>query len=234
MSTDSTPRRDFLAQLAAVTAATTLGACARATAQPPAAAPAPARPATPPAALTYDDSWTAKVQAAKHKAVFDAPDVADGLGLFHVGTYLRGYKAVFNTAEGDVHPVLVLRHLGTALAMDDALWAKYDVGKAVKYKHPATKQWYTFNPFSRPHDDKEKGMEPSLLEGMLKSGVTVLACNQALTGFAGQIAAERKLDRGAVLTEFRAGLVPGVILQPSGIYATIRAQEVGCVFMRST
>jgi hypothetical protein len=32
----------------------------------------------------------------------------------------------------------------------------------------------------------------------------------------------------------RAGLAPGVRLQPSGIYASMRAQEIGCGFLRST
>lgn len=226
----TTPRRDFLSQLATLTAAAAVGgACAPAKQQTAAAAPTPARPAT----LTFDDSWTGPVAAAKHKAVFDQPEVAEGIGLWHVASYLRGYKAVFNTPPEDVKPVLVLRHMGTVLAMDDALWAKYDLGKTAKYKDPKTKRWYTHNPVSRAHTEEEKAWASSLLEGALKSGVTVLACNQALTGFAAQTASARKLDREATLAEFRAGLVPGVILQPSGIYATMRAQEVGCVFMRS-
>jgi intracellular sulfur oxidation DsrE/DsrF family protein len=226
-----TPRRDFLARLATLSAATAVsGACAPATHAGASTAPAPRRPAN----LTFDDSWTTAVSAARHKAVFDSPDVADGLGVWHVATYLRGYKTVFDTKDGEVRPVLVLRHEGTVLAMDDALWAKYDLGRAVKYKEPKTKRWYTHNPVSRPHADDEKEYVSTLLEGAIKSGVTVLACNQALTGFASQMAEKRKLDRADTIEEFRRGLVPGVILQPSGVYATMRAQEVGCVFMRST
>jgi len=226
-----TPRRDFLSQLATLTAAAAVGgACAPAHQTQAGAAPTPARPAS----LTFDDTWTGPVSAAKHKAVFDSPEVADGMGVWHVATYLRGYKTVFNTADGEVKPVLVLRHEGTVLAMDDALWAKYALGKAVKYKDPRTKRWYTYNPVARAHHDDEKSYASSLLEAAIKSGVTVLACNQALTGFAAQAAEERKQDRAATIEEFRKGLVPGVILQPSGVYATMRAQEVGCVFMRST
>ena len=229
----TTPRRDFLSQLATLGAVAAVGgACAPAqqAAAAPSPTPQPARPTKP----TFDDSWTKAVAAAKHKAVFDAPDVAEGMGVWQVSTYRDGYKAVFEGADAEVHPVLVLRHTGTALAMDDALWAKYGIGKAVKYKDPKTKRWYTFNPVSRPHADEEKSYASALLEGLIQSGVTVLACNRALTGFAYQTASERKLDRAAVYEEFRAGLVPGVILQPSGVYATLRAQEVGCLFMRSS
>lgn len=228
MST-STPRRDFLARIATLTAA---AACAPHHA--PQQAPTPKATPRQPASLTFDDSWTAKVTAAKHRAVFDSPEVADGMGVWQVDTYLRGYKTVFDTKPGEVQPVLVLRHEGTVLAMDDALWAKYALGKSVKYKNPKTKRWYTYNPVARPHTDQEKAYASSLLEGALARGVVVLACNQALTGFAYQAAQETKQEPATVIEEFRRGLVPGVILQPSGVYASMRAQEVGCVFMRST
>ena len=51
---------------------------------------------------------------------------------------------------------------------------------------------------------------------------------------AGGIARQVSGDQAAIHAELRAGVVPGVIVQPSGIYATARAQEAGAVFMRST
>jgi len=43
-----------------------------------------------------------------------------------------------------------------------------------------------------------------------------------------------KLKLEDVQEEFRTGLVPGVILQPSGVYAVIRAQEAGCGVVKSS
>ena len=31
-----------------------------------------------------------------------------------------------------------------------------------------------------------------------------------------------------------AALVPGVVLQPSGVFAALRAQEAGCVYLRAS
>ena len=64
--------------------------------------------------------------------------------------------------------------------------------------------------------------------------MVLLACNKAAMRLANQLA--QKLNRNAdeVRAEFRAGVVPGVLLQPSGIYATLRAQDVGCAFIKST
>jgi hypothetical protein len=61
----------------------------------------------------------------------------------------------------------------------------------------------------------------------------VLACNNAFMGFTSRIAKAANVDLDALRAEARAGLLRGVTLQPSGVYATLRAQEVGCTFMRS-
>ena len=31
-----------------------------------------------------------------------------------------------------------------------------------------------------------------------------------------------------------AALIPGVILQPSGVFAALRAQEAGCMYLRAS
>jgi hypothetical protein len=59
-------------------------------------------------------------------------------------------------------------------------------------------------------------------------------CNRALKHFASTQAKQRGMNEGDVMNDFLAGLVPGAIPQPSGIYAVIRAQEVGCGVVRST
>ena len=47
--------------------------------------------------------------------------------------------------------------------------------------------------------------------------------------------AARRLDRLVHrMHDFLAGLVPGVIPQPSGVYAVLRAQEAGCAVLKST
>ena len=51
---------------------------------------------------------------------------------------------------------------------------------------------------------------------------------------AGTMANTFKRDVEEVRAEFRAGVIPGVQLQPSGIYATLRAQDMGAAFIKST
>jgi hypothetical protein len=231
---DDRSRRDFLTALAATAATASLAGTAR----PAGAMPAPAQA---PAAAPFDDTWSRRVQAAKHKAVFDGPEISDGLPLLQAWIYRRGYEAM-GSAPGDIVPVVVLRHAGSVLALDDALWAKYALGAARKVDDPETKQPATRNLWSRTAPGKGSaevaailgaGTDPTV-EGVIRSGGVVLVCNLAIGRVARGIARERNLQADAVHAELRAGVVPGAIVQPSGIYATARAQEVGAVFMRST
>ena len=237
------PRRDFLAQLAAAGLASAgLATCAPATAAGAAAgggAPAPVPGGR------FDDSWTAKVRAARHKAVFDAPEVQDGLGIFQAWLFRQGYREALGPAEAQAAvPVVVVRHAGTVLAMDDALWAKYKLGEIRKINDQVTNKPAERNPIARPRSDAPKpegdmarivaeNGQPTI-ETLIGQGAVVLACNLALNQMIGVIARRTDQKVEDVRAEVHAGLVPGVILQPSGVYAVLRAQEAGCVYLRST
>ena len=201
---------------------------------PPASAAPP--PATPPAPVHFDDSWTARVSAAKHKAVFDSPEVEDGRVFDLCWLYRDGYQQALGVPAADVVPVLVLRHTATVLAFDAALWAKYPIARLANVKPSDAKKkdpWPTYNPYVRPHTDAEKEYAPFLLEGVLAGGAIVLACNTAFQGFSARLAKDVGADVTRLREEMRAHVVRGVIFQPSGVYATLRAQEVGCTFMRA-
>jgi hypothetical protein len=229
------PRRDFLAQIAATAATAAVASSARplAAEQPPTAAPDGA----------FDDTWAKRVGAAKHKAVFDAPEFSDGLALTQAWIYKRGYEAALGDRGPSVVPIVVVRHAAASMAVDDALWAKYKIGALRKVDDPKTKAPAERNPWSRtPAGTAQPAdlvailgadVDPTV-EGVIRAGGIVLVCNLALGRVAGGIAKQVSGDQAAIHAELRAGLVPGVIVQPSGIYATARAQEVGAVFMRST
>lgn len=218
------PRREFLAQVASAGVMLTAGALApfaRAEAQPAHAAP-------------FDDTWTRRVVAAKYKAVFDSPGVEEGLALVHATFYAQGYREQLDVQPAELVPVVVLRHSGTPLALNDTLWEKYALGERTGVKDPLTNANALRNPFAR-RETKNAIIPPDAsIEALVASGVVVLACNKAAMRMAATYAQKLSRDVEEVRAEFRAGLLPGVLYQPSGIYAVHRAQEVGCSFIKST
>ena len=224
----ASPRRQFLAQVATAAVAVAGTACA--------APLAASLSGTRSRAMPFDDTWTRRVSAAKHRAVFDSPNVEEGLALSHATFFMQGYKEQFGLGDADVVPVVIMRHKGTIIAFNDILWEKYALGERYQVKDPATGKDALRNPFIHvDKDDKTALVSPEAsLEGLRASGAVLLACNKAAMRLAGQMATKFNRDAEEVRAEVRANVVPGVMLQPSGIYAVLRAQDAGCGFIKST
>jgi intracellular sulfur oxidation DsrE/DsrF family protein len=253
----ATQRRRFIGQLVGGAAAIAASACTRAVpAQAVAPNPAPAGSTTArtaadsanhaaPAAATaatqhtWDLSWTTRVEhATTHRQVFDAPEIAEGTALHQARMFFVNYKEVYNSADADLGAVIVFRHIAVPVVLNDAVWAHYPfLGKQnTKLKDPTTNEWTLRNPFlNLKKDDKYALVWPDGgLDTLIGRGTIVLACNLALTGFAGRVAKKTKQADDVVLKEFTDNLVPGVTLVPSGIFGVIRAEQAGCAYIRAT
>jgi hypothetical protein len=238
-----TPRRQFIGQLTASAIVLASGACAQPlTATQSAATPEPApRPATPPVPVHWDDSWFTRL-TAKHKAVFDSPGIEEGAALSHATGYITGMRDAVAAGPADVQTVLVIRHMAIPMAFNDAMWEKYELGKELKIKD-ANDKWEIRNPYAAPAPPKEgararaagnAARPQSTFMWLAANGHILLGCDRATRGYAGQISRRTKANNQAVYEELKANLVPGFILQPTGVYAVHRAQEAGCTFIKST
>ncbi len=227
-----TERREFLARIAAS------GVVFAATAVDPfiAAAQAVATPAPQgqAQAMQWDDTWATTLANAKYKAVIDGPEIGEGELFWNAYAFMDGCKKVLGAAEGDVNVAVVIRHAAIALAYNDAIWSKYELGKRLKVKDPITDKKATRNPFlTLPDGHPDMAwMANVTITGLGAKGVTFPCCNQATRFLASQISKWSHQDKTAVYEELKANLVPGARLQPTGLYATIRAQQVGAAFMR--
>ena len=243
-SETSTHRRDFLGQIAASAVVLAGTACAapvtRAQATGPTPTPTPGDRVA--GATPWDDSWFGRL-TARHKAVFDTPDFSEGmiLGPGHATRYINGMHDALGAGAADVQTVVVVRHRAIPFAFNDAMWAKYEIGKDLKIKGDG-EEWATKNPFAGPRARGGRGGGNSATsdrpqgnaEWLSSHGHILLGCDLATQGYAGTLAERTKGTMKTIYEELKANLVPGIILQPNGIYATLRAQEAGCAFMRST
>jgi hypothetical protein len=226
----NSPRRRFLSWLGS---ASLLGVASRPTLTPlvrpdDGAIDDPGHAA--PVADKWDMTWTARV-TGKYKAVFDSPEVADGAALFRASAWCDQYKEVYGAARTEMSPVIVLRHAGFYLAMNNAFWAEYEVGKELKVRDDKGRKWARANPIGEAPADASARAVANTLPGFIASGGIVLACGWSFGGAVGRIAKHDRIDRAAADTRARSLLLPGVILQPNGIFAALRAQEAGCGYI---
>lgn len=177
-----------------------------------------------------DLSWVARLRG-KSRAVFDSPAVAEGGALFRAALWRTQINKVFGTPIEDVTPVVVFRHEAIPLVMDDAFWDHLGIGKDLKWKDDKTGTWLKRNPLSSPPADMPADFKDFNIPAFIQSGGIVLACGLAFGQIIGQYRDKDKLDATAAEARAREHLLPGVIIQPSGFFAVLKAQDEGCKYM---
>lgn len=179
---------------------------------------------------TFDVTWADRVQG-KFRAVFDSPEISEGAAFFRAGIWCDEYKAVYGTARSEMSPVVVVRHEAIHLAMNDDYWKRFKIGKEVKLKTPEGKKWAEANPILVPPPGTPPQFARYDIPDFIADGGIVLACGLAFGEVVARFRKEDKLDKAAGRERAIAQMIPGVILQPSGIFAVLRAQEAGCRYI---
>jgi intracellular sulfur oxidation DsrE/DsrF family protein len=139
------------------------------------------------------------------------------------------------TPAKDSSVVVVLRHSAIGYAMEDRLWAKYNLGEVFKANDPETNKPSMRNPFWKPKPGAYKvpGIGEVLIgiDQLQASGIMFCVCEVALTVYSAAVAQGMKIDAAEVRKDFVSGLLPGIQPVPSGVWALGRAQEKGCGYI---
>lgn len=207
-------RRDFLGLLGAGAAIPML---------PP---PFPTNDELRPIRADYDMSWVDQV-AKPHKMVFDAPSVDDGGGVWRAVLVRDEYRQTFGTFPDQIASVLVIRHTGIVMGMDHDFWADGKAGELTETKG-RDGEWATRNPVGPVAEDARPGAAKYTIPGFIEAGGIVLACDLAFNNMVVRRYRTEGVSREDARAEALTHLLPGVILQPSGFFAVIRAQQAGC------
>jgi intracellular sulfur oxidation DsrE/DsrF family protein len=210
-----TPRRGFLGRLATAL----LGVSA---------VPAIAR-ALPATETPVDESWLRGLNG-KHRQFFDMPSIRDGRPLSRVENFLDVYGAeAYGLTDQQLSIVVGFHGGGLTLALNDAMWAKYEFGRRNQVNDPLTAAPATRNPYVRK-DAAYKWRGDYSIGRLQERGVRFIACMRSMRAIAQEVAPTP--DAGPqVYNEFLANLVPGVTAVPAMIVATNRAQEAGLAYV---
>ncbi|WP_073405413.1 hypothetical protein [Mucilaginibacter sp. OK098] len=218
-------RRGFLKQFLTGAAALGAGMLAK-----PAVVAAAERLASPD--ISEADEWFKRVKG-KHKIMFDVTE-PHAIFPFAWPRIFLITNGKTGTPPEECGVVVVLRHSAAAYAMGDKLWEKYKFGEFFKINDADGKAPATHNPFWQPKPGTYKA--PGIgeiqigINELQASGVMFCVCDAALTSLSATIAEKTNQDAAIVKKEWLDGLLPGVQLVPSGVWAVGRAQERGCAY----
>ena len=221
-----TDRRDFLGQVAA-------GALAMTQTAGPDSGFGPLQPKSSLPPDEWDLSWVDRIKG-KHRAVFDCPSIEGGIGFLRALIWRTQYTQVLAVSPEDLTAVVVFRHQAIALAMKQEYWDRYRIGKELKVRNPFTDEPTTRNPVLLPSKDAPPSLGDISLGGFIGSSGIVLGCGLAFNDVVARIARVDNVPQKEAEAQARALLSPGVILQPSGVFAAIRAQQAGCAYLSAS
>ncbi len=180
------------------------------------------------------DAWLDHLKG-KHRQLFDVPDPEGGTVLRHVRNYLDAWRDAYGVGEQDINVVVTLYARTTPLGLQDAMWAKYQLGAALNITDPTTnaplvRNWFAHPKAGDPVADGEPGTSMEILQ---HRGVIFALCNNALKRWSARL---EKSGLGAA-TDVHADLVahalPGVVIVPDVLVTMTRAHERGFASVRS-
>ena len=178
------------------------------------------------------DDWFASMKG-KHRIMFDVTKPNDVLPFAWPKVFLLTNQAT-GSAPGDCNAVVVLRHEGIPFAFNSDIWAKYNFGEVFKFDDPETKKPSKRNPFWKPAKGAFKvpgiGVVEIGINELQDNGVMFCVCDVAMTVYSAVLGEGMKMDGAEVKKEWLAGLLPGIQVMPSGVWAVGRAQEHGCSY----
>lgn len=184
-------------------------------------------------ALAADDtdlSWVPRLKG-KSRAVFDSPQVSEGGALFRAALWRQQVNKAFGTPIDEVTPVVVFRHEAIPLVMNDEYWDHMGIGKDLKWKDEKTGKWTKINPIGGNAPGVPDAFKDYNVPAFIKSGGIVLACGLAFGEIIHSYADKDKVDDAEAKKRAMEHLIPGVVIQPSGFFAVLKAQDEGCHYM---
>lgn len=219
----TTDRRNFLGTIAASAAAlgiATIGSPLQLAAET----------ASPLGNADDADAWFNKL-TGKHKMIFDVTGPHEVFPF----AWPKVFLLTNQVAPKDNSVVVVLRHEAIPYAFEDRLWAKYKFGEMFKGANdPKTKAPSVRNPFwqPKPGDFQIPGLGnvDIGINQLQESGVLFCVCDMAMTVYSAAVAQGMNTDAATVKKDWLAGLLPGIQVVPSGVWAVGRAQEHGCAY----
>lgn len=180
-------------------------------------------------ALTSDkasdaDAWM-KPLKGRHRQIFHGM-AAETNAMLMAKNFLDAYQESFGAKNGEVNAVIGLHGAALSTGFNDAIWAKYALGKSGNVVDPKTKEPATRNIFATEGD--------LAISELQKRGVVILLCNTALRLRTKSMAATLGVSYDTLYTEFSSSRLPGTILVPALVVALNRAQEKGFTYVRSS
>jgi hypothetical protein len=176
-------------------------------------------------------------QPVAHKQVYQTErlDISGNLAAVYVKMQRSMNSFDFSLDSGKLVTLAVLMGNSVALSVDDAMWAKYEIGKVFRFRD-GYGNTIGANVFDKARstlstaggcDNPKSVYQDYTGEAIRKRGGGMFVCFNALSGFANTLSDSAGVDGPAILADLRKHMIPGYLLVPSGTSTMQLAQDHG-------
>ena len=164
-----------------------------------------------------DEAWLQGL-TGKHRQLFDVSVSKDGRPLGRLANFLDAYGEAYGLKDSDLSCIFGMHGSAVPIALNDAMWFRYDLGKRNNELDMRTGAPSVRNPWA-------KGGATSVAR-LQERGVRFIVCMRSIRRLSGELAGAAG-NAEAVRGELVANLLPGVTSVPAMIVAVNRAHEAG-------
>jgi intracellular sulfur oxidation DsrE/DsrF family protein len=174
------------------------------------------------------EAWMKKIKGT-HRIVYDATEPHNGFPMIWTWVFYKTNNDT-GTPDNDMTAMVVLRHNAIPYAMEDRLWEKYKFGEVFKIIDNNTNVSAIRNPLYIPQEKDYPIPGIDGIKALQDRGALFCVCDMAIKVYSGFAAKEMEADPEQVRKDWLAGVLPGIQVVPSGVWAVNRAQENGCAY----
>lgn len=165
----------------------------------------------------------------KQRVLLDMREPNGGMAFAWAWVWLLTAPQAYGGPESDVGTVVVLRHNGIPIALEDSAWKKYKLGEYFKIDDPETGKPAVRNPYYLTMS--EPFLADMAMQKLIDRGVRVVACDMAIHFYSGELAKQMGMKHEDVKADWNAAVLPGIAHAPSGIVACQGSVARGCTYL---
>jgi hypothetical protein len=175
------------------------------------------------------NNWFDNIKG-EHRVVYDGSEPHNTLPITWNWAFLESNNSV-GVKDDNITAMTVLRHSGIVFAFNSDIWKKFKLGELVSFNDNKTGSPALRNTVYEPQEGDMPLPPIQGIKDLQARGSLFCVCDLATKVYGSAVAKKMNLNPDDVYSEMVGGILPGIQLVPSGVWALGRAQNMNCAYI---
>ncbi|MAC92637.1 MAG: Tat (twin-arginine translocation) pathway signal sequence containing protein [Flavobacteriaceae bacterium] len=175
------------------------------------------------------NNWFDNIKG-EHRVVYDGSEPHNTLPITWNWAFLESNNSV-GEKDDNITAMTVLRHSGIVFAFNSDIWKKFKLGELVSFNDNKTGSPALRNTVYEPQEGDMPLPPIQGIKDLQARGSLFCVCDLATKVYGSAVAKKMNLNPDDVYSEMVEGILPGIQLVPSGVWALGRAQNMNCAYI---